>query len=69
MSLVYTAYSVDESGRITGPPIRILSENDAEALFKASKLLLRGEIDVFEGWRLVGRVATDPDPRRRPDNG
>jgi hypothetical protein len=53
---LYKAYVFNATGQIFGPPIEICANDDAEAMGKAAALA--GEVQVWEGARLVARLDT-----------
>jgi len=53
---VYKAYVLSADGRVFAPPTEIVADSDAEAMSKASVLTDAGEVEVWEGTRLVIRL-------------
>jgi hypothetical protein len=57
---LYRAYVLNAAGQIVGPPTEIYAHDDAEAMEKAAALTDGGEVQVWEGTRLVARLDRAP---------
>lgn len=53
---IYMAYVLNADGRVGGPPSEIVADSDAEAMSKTSVLTDAGDVEVWEGTRLVVRL-------------
>jgi hypothetical protein len=53
---IYKAYVLNARDHVATPPREIMADDDAEAMSKASALTDAGEVEVWEGARLVVRL-------------
>jgi hypothetical protein len=55
----YRIYRIDDEGHIKGPAIPIEAETDQQALKQARQYVDSLAIEVWDGPRLIGRLAPD----------
>jgi hypothetical protein len=60
----YRAFEIDESGHIISPPAAINCNDDQEAILVATKLVDGRAIELWQGHRLITKIAA---PARPPD--
>jgi hypothetical protein len=53
---IYKAFVLGKDGLAAAPPTEIVADDDAEAMSKASVLTDAGEVEIWEGTRLVVRI-------------
>ena len=56
MERIFRIYTLNNAGRIIGPPTEITAESDDEALIKAGKWGDTNDVEVWEGPRLVAKL-------------
>lgn len=56
----YRVYILNDKGHIQGDSL-IVSEDDAQAIEAAKKIVRARNVELWDGERLVGRFKTTPD--------
>jgi len=56
----YQLYTYDKDGRLIGPPVSVLAENDKSAIDEARKIHSSHYAELFDDQRIIGRLSRIP---------